>query len=221
MDPPAPPWALSGECLVAAVRPGFSPVLPLGLHAVPGPRLVLAARYDQSPVGPYLEVAVCEPARQGARVGLCVTTMVVNTVEARRGGRVNWCLPKELGTLDWSQEGETRIVRWAERELTLRATPVGPALPTFVPFRLLQSGADEPTNAIARLKGRGRIARVEVEVPEGDPLAWSAGAHAGTVVSSARLVMGAATKGRVPRIPAPCARPVAEPALSWGGDPGD
>ncbi|MCA1707559.1 MAG: hypothetical protein LC808_31530, partial [Actinobacteria bacterium] len=62
---------------------------------------------------------------------------------------------------------------------------------------------------------------VEVNVPGDDPLAWSAGSHAGTVVGSARVVMGPATKGRVPRMPAPCGRPAAEPALSWGGDPGD
>ncbi|MGI9022528.1 MAG: hypothetical protein ACR2HV_04730, partial [Acidimicrobiales bacterium] len=77
MDTPAGPWALCGECVVAAIRPGTATVLPEGVHAVPGPRLMLAARYDQSQVGPSLALAVCEPARVGARFGLCVTTMVV------------------------------------------------------------------------------------------------------------------------------------------------
>jgi len=203
------------------VRPGLAAGLPPGLHAVPGPRLVLGVRYDQSPVGPYLEFAVCEPARLGARIGFCVTTMVVSTVEARRGGRVNWCLPKELGTLDWTTDGDTRILHWADRGITLRATPVGPPLPTLVPFRLFQSGTDEPMAATARLKGRGRLARVRVEVSGDDPLAWAAGSHAGTVVSSARLVMEEATGGWRSRAAARCARPAAEPALAWSGDPGD
>ncbi len=221
MDAPAAPWALSGECVAATVRPGTGAVLPPGVHAVPGPRLVLGARYDQSPVGPYLELAVCVPARIGARVGLCVTTMVVNTVDARRGGRVNWGLPKELGTLDWSEDGETRILHWAERDLTLRGSPIGPPMPTFVPFRLLQRAADEPVTATARLKGRGRLARVVVEVAADDPLAWAGGTHAGTVVSSACLAMGEASAVRTARVAGRPARPATEAALSWGGDPGD
>lgn len=221
VDTPAARWALSGECLVAVVRPGLATLLPPGLHAVPGPRLVLGARYDQSPVGPYLELAVCEPARIGARIGMCVTTMVVNTVEARRGGRVNWGLPKELGTLDWSEDGDVRILKWADRDMTLRATPVGPPLPTLVPLRLLQRMADEPMAAAARLKGRGRLARVEVELAADDPLAWIGGSHAGSVVSSARLVMGEALPVRTHRVTGRYARPAAEPALSLGHNPGD
>jgi len=181
---------------------------------------VLGARYDQSPVGPYLELAVCEPARIGARIGLCVTTMVVNTVAARRGGRVNWGLPKELGTLDWSEEDETRTLHWAERGLTLRATPGGPFMPARMPFRLLQRVADEPVTATARLKGRGQVARVVVDVAPDDPLVWAGGGHAGSVVSSACLVMGEAVPVTTRSLAGRCARPAAEAALSWG-DPGD
>ena len=50
-----------------------------------------------------------------ARIGICVTTMVVTSVDARLGGRVNWGFPKELGTVSWLEEGDDRILRWEER----------------------------------------------------------------------------------------------------------
>ncbi len=221
VNTPPGPWALSGECLVGVIRPGLAALLPTGLHAVPGPRLILGVRYDQSPVGPYLELAVCEPARSGGRIGMCVTTMVVSTVEARRGGRVNWGMPKALGTLDWSTDGEVRRLAWAERGLTLRATPVGPHLPALLPFRSIQVGSDGPLSATARLRGRARLARVEVVTEVDDPLAWMGGGHAGAIVSSARFVMGEACPAATPRAPRGRTRPAPEPALAWAPDSGD
>ena len=70
--------------------------LPAGIHRLPGPYVVSAVRYSDSPVGPYLELAVGEPARLGARPGLCITTMVVTTAEARVGGRLKWGFPTKL-----------------------------------------------------------------------------------------------------------------------------
>jgi len=190
--------------------------LPAGLHRVPGPVLVVAARYDQSPVGPYIELAVSEPARLGARVGMCVTTIVVTTADARRTGRANWGMPKELGTIDWFEDGDARGLRWVERDIVVRGVPVGPPLPALVPFRSLQHRA-----AAARLRGLARLAKVHVEVPDDDPLAWATGRHAGFVVSSARLVMGEAKPAVSSRPPRPARRPAPEPALSWARRAGD
>lgn len=183
----------------------------------------MAARYDESPVGPYLELAVSEPARLGARLGMCVTTMVVNTPEARLGGRANWGLPKELGALDWSNEGDTRVLRWLDRDVVVRATPIGPRLPTLVPFRTLQRRADGPVTAAAHVRGRGRTARVELSVPADDPWAPRAGSHLGAVVSSARLVMAEAETccPPGPRRTRRALRQAPEPALSWETHRGD
>jgi hypothetical protein len=220
------PWRLAGECIVGLARGGGGrEILPAGIEPLPGPCLVLGAQYDESPVGPYRELAVAEPARLGTRVGMCVTTMVVTTAESRRAGRANWGLPKELGTLEWLRDGDTRVLRWIERDVTVSATPVGPPFPTLVPFRTLQRRADGPVSALARARGLARPAKVEVAVPESDPLAWLAGGHLGTVLSSARLVMGEASppeearafRGAARR----AARSVPEPALSSVSHPGD
>ena len=221
MDAPPGPWSLAGEFVVAVVRGRASgSSLPAELHRVPGPGLLLAARYDESPVGPYLELATSEPARLGTRVGMCVTTMVVTTPEARLGGRANWGLPKELGTLDWSSDGDARVVRWLERDVVVRATPIGPPLPTLVPFRTLQRRFDGPVASTARVSGRARTARVEVSVAPGDPWLPLAGTHLGAVFSSARLVMGEA-RAAAPRQPRRRTSRVPEPALSWDSHQGD
>jgi hypothetical protein len=220
------PWRLTGECIVGVARGGRGrEPLPAGIEPLPGPCLVLAAQYDESPVGPYRELAVAEPARLGARVGMCVTTMVVTTTESRRAGRANWGLPKDLGTLEWLNDGDARVLRWIERDLVVRATPVGPPLPTLVPFRTLQRRADGPVSALARVRGLARPAKVEVTVGEGDPLTWLAGGHLGTVLSSARMVMGEACPPEEARALRRAARRTArsapEPALSSVSHPGD
>ncbi len=190
--------------------------LPDGLRRIPGPCQLVAARYDDSPVGPYRELAVAEPARLGARLGLCITTMAVTSVDSRLGGRVNWGFPKELGTLVWLDEGDDRVLRWEERGIVVRATPVGPPLPVLLPLRALQRRADGLVSVRGYAKGRGRVARVEVTVPEDDPLAGLGGRHMGLTVAGMRLVVNPARRpvGVTATLRAPLRAP--EPALSWG-----
>lgn len=191
-------------------------VVPDGLRRIPGPCQLVAARYDDSPVGPYRELAVGEPARLGARLGLCITTMAVTSVDSRLGGRVNWGFPKELGTLVWLEEGDERVLRWEERSIVVRATPVGPPLPVLLPLRALQRRADGLVSVRAYARGRGRVARVEVSAPEDDALAGLAGRHKGLVVSGMRFVVNPARRpvGLTATLRAPLRAP--EPALSWG-----
>lgn len=190
--------------------------LPEELGRLPGPCTLSAARYDDSPVGPYRELAVAQPAHLGARPGMCITTMAVTSVDSRLGGRVNWGFPKELGTLVWLDEGEGRVLRWEERDIVVRATPVGPPLPVLLPLRALQRRADGPVSVFCRARGRGRVARVEVEVPDDDPLAGLAGRHRGLLVAGLRLVVHPARRpvGLTATLRAPLRAP--EPALTWG-----
>lgn len=213
---PHAPWILGGESLLAlaSVKEPLSDV-PDGLRRVPGPCSITAARYDDSPVGPYRELAVGQPAHLGARLGLCITTMVVTSVDSRLGGRINWGFPKELGTLVWLDEGDDRVLRWEERKIVLRASPVGPPLPVLLPLRALQRRADGLVSIRGHARGRGRVAHVEVEVPADDPLAGLTGRHRGLMIAGMRLVMNPARRpvGLTASLRAPLRAP--EPALTW------
>jgi len=213
---PHAPWLLGGESLLAlaSVKEQLGD-MPEGLRRVPGPCSITAARYDDSPVGPYRELAIGQPAHLGARLGLCITTMVVTSVDSRLGGRVNWGFPKEMGTLVWLDEGEDRVLRWEERDIVVRASPVGPPLPVLLPLRALQRRADGLVSVRGHARGRGRVARVDVEVPADDPLAGLAGRHRGLMIAGMRLVMNPARRpvGLAATLRAPLRAP--EPALTW------
>jgi hypothetical protein len=200
--------------LVSARRPVGD--LPAGLRRLPGPCSLSGTRFDDSPVGPYRELAVGQPARLGARPGMCMTTMVVTSADSRLGGRVNWGFPKELGTLVWLDDGDDRVLRWEEREIVLRASPVGPPLPVLLPLRALQRRADGPVSVWGHARGRGRVARIDVDIAADDPLAALAGRHRGLMVSGMRLVMSPARRpvGLTATLRAPLRAP--EPALTWG-----
>lgn len=213
---PHAPWLLGGESLLAlaSLKEPLGDI-PEGLRRVPGPCSITGARYDESPVGPYRELAIGQPAHLGARLGLCITTMVVTSVDSRLGGRVNWGFPKEMGTLVWLDEGEDRVLRWEEREIVVRASPVGPPLPVLLPLRALQRRADGLVSVRGHARGRGRVARVDVEVPADDPLAGLAGRHRGLMIAGMRLVMNPARRpvGLTATLRAPLRAP--EPALTW------
>ena len=215
-SPPVAPWELAGECVVALVRSSAPrPPLPAGLHAMPGPLVVSAVRVTESPVGPYLELSVGEPARVGARIGLCMTLMVVDSPESRLAGRLNWGLPKELGTMRWLADADERTLTWEDRDVVVRAMPSGPAVPMIAPVHSLQRRADGLVVVGGRLRGRARSARVEITGPDTDRLAGLAGSHRGMVLSGMRMVVNPARRpaGLTATLRAPLR--AAEPALSW------
>jgi hypothetical protein len=139
--------------------------------------------------------------------------MVVNSADSRVGGRVNWGFPKELGTLMWSDEAGGRKLRWEERGITVSGSPGGPPLPALLPFRTVQRRTDGVVTAASRAWGLGRLATVEVDIPEDDELAPLAGRHRGLVLSGLRLGMSAARLHERARAAKP-SREAPEPALS-------
>ena len=238
--PPVPdaPWALVGECLIAVIGGGSSgrggAGFPAGVRRLPGPVLVVAMRYTDSPVGPFLELAVAEPAHLGLRPGLCVTTSVVSASPARVGGRLGWGFPRELGRLTWWRDGDGASLRWDDRAIDVRAEPgrhagrfrrlgslaglSGLRLPFLVPMRSLQRRTDGPVVVPGHVRGIARLAHVDLVVPDDDPLAWLAGRHRGLVVSGARVLLRPARRptGLFSTFRAPLR--AAEPALSIPGD---
>jgi hypothetical protein len=195
-------------------------VLPDGLRPLPGPLLVVANRFTDSPVGPYLELAIARPARLGLRPGWCFTTMVVDRPEARLGGRLNWGFPKDLGRLVWAHDGDDRELRWSDRDICVRGVPSKLVLPFLVPMRALQRRGDGPVVVPARMRGRARRASVTVYAPQDDPLGPAAGTHRGVHLAGMHFVVRPARQpvGRASTLLAPLRAP--EPALSWR-TPGD
>lgn len=213
---PHAPWQLTGECVVAFVRnrrPAV--VLPVGLTRMPGPAMVVAVRYADSPVGPYVEFAIGEPARLGLRVGFCITTMVVTSADSRVGGIVNWGFPKELGNLAWASVEDGVELAWHERDVLVASRPYGRrALPALVPLRSLQRRADGAVLVPGRVRGWARPARVSVSVGGvDDVLSVYAGVHWGLQVRGLHVRMDAARTpaGLLSSLRAPLQAP--EPAL--------
>ena len=156
----------------------------------PGPRLVVAASYSWSPVGPYLEVAVAEPARACLRPGLRVTTMAVDSPGSCEAGRRYWGFPKELATLEWEHDGGQRLLRWEEQGLEVKATPVGPRVPLVLPGWAIQQQGDSPVAVPLRLRGKARLARVQLVSRPGGPFSYLEGRRQGAIITTSTLVVG-------------------------------
>lgn len=213
--PPAP-WVLGGESIVGLARwRGPAPALPPALSAVPGPWVVAAVRYTGSPVGPYTELAVAQPARLGMRLGWCVQLMVVDSPESQVGGRLHWGFPKQVATLRWEEDGAGRVLTWEERGIVVRGRPLGPPWPALVPVRALQQRGDGPVLVPGRLRGFARLAGVDVSVGgREDDLAPLAGRHPGACVRGMQLVIREErTPGLV--VPALRAAPRVPKAAVW------
>jgi len=189
---PEAPWSLSGEVIVALVRRpvgGDAGALPPGLQPLPGPAVVWAGHWAQTPVGPFTELAVAVPARLGLRPGLCITMSVVNNADARLAGRLGWGLPRQLGSLRWLAVGPQRTLGWADRGLEVRADVRPGAGPFTKAIRGLQRRSDGVVVVPARLSGWIRRARVTIEVPDDDGLAPIAGSRRGWIISGRTLVL--------------------------------
>ena len=174
------PWMLRGEVVVALRRR----------------TVIVAARYDDSPVGPYLSFGVAYVGSLGLRPGLKFTTMVVDSHDRLVIGRRNWGFPGEVGTLTWARVGDECALVWHERGIEVRGRAHGGSFPVIAPARLLQHRADGPVVVPTRMRGRARRARVDVVAPPDDALARLSGEHRGVVIA------GLAVQLRAARVPA-------------------
>lgn len=159
-----------------------------------GPALIAAASYSASPIGPFTELAVAEPARVGLRPGFCITLSVVAAAESRIDYRLNWGVPAEVGTLSWEVDGSgVRRLTWLERGLVVSGAPSRIRVPAWVPVRGVQRRSDGVVLVPRRVRGWLSPSVVDVAVAAGecdnDPLAWLAGRHLGAVVPGMRMVV--------------------------------
>src|SRR3954470_12097144 len=98
--------------------------------------------------------------------------------------------------------------------MVVRGRRAGPVVPRNFPFRNVQRRGDGPVVVPASVRGRGHLARVEVEVGDNDPLVWLAGTHRGLVVDGLHLTLEPARlpAGLTSTLRAPLTAP--EPAMS-------
>jgi len=210
------PWSLSGEVVVAFVRRppgGDAGALPAGLQPLPGPAVVWAGHWAQTPVGPFTELAVAVPARLGLRPGLCITISVVNNAEARMAGRLGWGMPRQLGSLRWLAVGPQRTLGWSDRDIEVRAEVRPGAGPFTKAWRGLQRRSDGLVVVPARLTGWIRRARVTIDVPTDDGLAPIGGSRRGWIISGRTLVLEPSRRptGLLRTLVAPRVEPEAAP----------
>ena len=211
---PLAPWALAGESIVGLARwQGAPPVFPVGLTRMPGPSLVAATRYTDSPVGAFVELIIGHPARLGLRFGWMISESIVTAEDARIGGRLNWGFPSERADLRWEVDGHTRALVWPSRGFSMRGEPKGVPLPWLVPVRALQRRSDGCMIVPGHQRGRARFARVVIEAKPDDLLD-------GDRRSSSRRDGVGAPRHRAPRAsaarPAQVARRPAEGARACG-----
>src|SRR5437868_3497721 len=93
-------WVLSGEAVVAYCRRPHRraglPVLPHGIRSLPGPLAIVVQNVVDSPVGPFVSLAIGEPVRLGLRPGYFFGLSAVNNADVRRLGQLQWGFPHEL-----------------------------------------------------------------------------------------------------------------------------
>jgi hypothetical protein len=198
---PGPPWHCRLEGVLWLQRSTRAAVeaIPSWLRSGLGLPITLGAlvRYLETPVGPYAEVFAVPRLLRGGAIRTHVPFMAVDSISSLHGGRAHWALPKVL-----AEFGGFPLERGRPLEATgpgwwIRASPVprGPAFPVRLPLSGVQLGPDGGTVTFAApVRGRARLARIEVEVDPGCSLsAWlRSGRHLGLWSTNARLFLGPA-----------------------------
>jgi hypothetical protein len=134
MPYPSTPWHAQAQCWVGLFRSDRPALMPAGLRPLLGRRLRVVAlvRYLPGSTLVYDELIVATPALLGARPGLFVEYIWVDSLASLWGGRRIWGLPKELADFTWSERG-VRVSDVAGPLLTLElergGAAHGPALP--------------------------------------------------------------------------------------------
>ncbi len=102
--PPAP-WRARTQCWVGLFRSDRAATLPTGLHPLLGAKLRVVAlvRYLPGSTLVYDELIIATPALLGARPGLAIEYIWVDSLAALWGGRRLWGLPKELADFAWDE----------------------------------------------------------------------------------------------------------------------
>ena len=183
---PGPPW----DCRVRAVvwvQRAPSP-LPSSSRYAGRVRPVSAGAvvdYLESPVGPYREV-FAGPLLRGTLLPVVhIPFIAVDSLPSVHGGRAHWALPKTVAVFAGDIGAGRATATGEEWSVSVDARPRGPRLPLRGPLTNEQDGR----RAVVSLRGRGRLAWVEVAATGLVLGGWlGTGRHPG-VVAEGRMVV--------------------------------
>lgn len=177
-------WALLGESVVAFahVRTERSSI-PRTLHRIPGPVVVIAERFAESPIGPFSVLSIGAFVRLGLRPAMHYFVSVVSSTEARRTGRSYWGFPYQLGTLSWNVDAVHTRVRWEEQELMIHARAHRRPVPFLLPVRSAQIRSDGPVVVPEWTRGFARRSQVAISSASQGPAAFLDGEYKGFRIS--------------------------------------
>ncbi len=164
------PWTLDGRGYMVLYRftratrrrVGWGSEVSSGLGAL------MLVDYRSSDAGPYRE-ALFIPGKLKTPRGRRhrITRIFVSTMDSVVNGRINWAIPKELGSMEFKgeEDGSETIQVDGGGVPMLRAnfTPHGPSFPVntaWLPFPLSQEDGRDWVHTTFFGRGKGRLARL-------------------------------------------------------------
>jgi len=193
---PAAPWRSEVAALLWWHRatPAARDLLPPPLARRGGLPVTIGGlvSYRHGPVGPYREAFGAPVLLRRSPGRTHVAFMAVDSATSVAGGRDNWALPKELARFEGDPGTPGRVTArgdgWA---LAVTARARGRALPARGRLTCAQVWPDGAVRTfVVTMRGRARLARVEIEHEPGSALAtWlRAGRHAAVLVEGVQVV---------------------------------
>ena len=200
------PWhtVIDAVAWLHRAAPGAAEWLPLELRG----RRVLPVTvgalisYRETPVGPYHEVLGSPVVLAEAVPAASVPFIAVDSLASVHGGRTNWQLPKTLARFEWpatmrrgfeiDAEGDGWSVHASVRPRA-RAFPVAGRLRNRQVAPAGERGAGRAVVFDSRVRGRARLASVELESRGATLPGWlRSGHHPAIVIEGATLDVGPA-----------------------------
>ncbi|TDV57373.1 acetoacetate decarboxylase family protein [Actinophytocola oryzae] len=177
---PPEPWDLRGHGYVSLwlVPTRELPPLPAGLRPVStfGRTVVATAFVDYLPGGllAYHELLVAPLVREGARPGLSITDIWVDSAASMAGGRELWGIPKDMAEFEMAHEPSFDATARLGKTVVASAHGTRGRRGLRLPFPLLGRASQALRGRLAhtplRAGGRVHTARATWEVD--GPLAW-------------------------------------------------
>ncbi|MBY3988274.1 hypothetical protein HQO84_20425 [Rhodococcus fascians] len=160
---PAAPWPANVRATIWWHRARSSDFAPAGAKTLPI-TMCMVVDYMTSPVGPYREILASPVLRRdvGKIPRMSVPFIAVDSATSVHGGRTNWHLPKVLAEFDGDVLNKAGVSGgdWSVRT---GSRGFGPAFPMRGSIGFAQPVPGGSALGVASLKGKARLAQVEVD----------------------------------------------------------